>query len=55
MYMSLSFYVAFYWVSYESLKRKFGEQQPSFWFSFAAGATSGTVSFLLDFIFNKIV
>lgn len=51
--MSLLFYVAFYWVSYESLKKKFGEQQPSFWFSFVAGATSGTVSFLLDFIFNK--
>lgn len=45
---------SFYWVSYETLKKKFDKQQPSFWFSFAAGATSGTIAAILTLPFDVI-
>ena len=45
---------SFYWVSYEFLKIKFAEQQPSFWFSFAAGAIAGTVAAVLTLPFDVV-
>jgi len=45
---------SFYWVSYEFLKTKFADRQPSFWFSFAAGATAGTVAAILTLPFDVI-
>lgn len=44
-----------YWVSYEYLKFRFHrKQQPPFWFSFAAGATAGTVAALFTLPFDVI-
>lgn len=43
-----------YWASYELLKQNFQQQQPAFWFSFAAGATAGTVAALVTLPFDVI-
>jgi len=46
---------SFYWVTYEYLKFKYHKkQQPPFWFSFAAGATSGTIAATLTLPFDVI-
>ncbi|XP_023210221.1 solute carrier family 25 member 40-like [Centruroides sculpturatus] len=43
-----------YWASYETLKQKFQQEQPTFWFSFAAGASSGAVAAVLTLPFDVI-
>lgn len=44
-----------YWSNYEALKSRFGKHdQPPFWFSFAAGATAGTISAILTLPFDVI-
>lgn len=43
-----------YWLNYELLKQKFNQQQPTFWFSFFAGATSGTVAALITLPFDVV-
>lgn len=43
-----------YWACYETLKQKFQQEQPTFWFSFAAGASSGTIAAVLTLPFDVI-
>ncbi|XP_054709944.1 probable mitochondrial glutathione transporter SLC25A40 [Uloborus diversus] len=43
-----------YWLSYEFLKQKFHQQQPTFWFSFGAGATAGSFAALLTLPFDVV-
>ncbi|XP_076366312.1 mitochondrial glutathione transporter SLC25A40-like [Tachypleus tridentatus] len=43
-----------YWASYEHLKFRFQMEQPSFWFSFTAGATAGTVAAVLTLPFDVV-
>lgn len=43
-----------YWFNYELLKREFNQQQPTFWFSFVAGAVSGSIAALLTLPFDVI-
>ncbi|XP_067118226.1 mitochondrial glutathione transporter SLC25A40-like [Centruroides vittatus] len=43
-----------YWASYETLKQKFQQEQPTFWFSFAAGASSGAIAAVLTLPFDVI-
>ncbi|XP_064470934.1 probable mitochondrial glutathione transporter SLC25A40 [Ornithodoros turicata] len=43
-----------YWANYEGLKQYFGQQEPTFHFSFIAGAVSGTVAAVITLPFDVI-
>jgi solute carrier family 25, member 39/40 len=43
-----------YWTSYETLKKKFNVEYPTFWFSFAAGAISGSIAACLTVPFDVV-
>lgn len=43
-----------YWACYENLKQTFQQEQPTFWFSLAAGASSGTVAAILTLPFDVV-
>ncbi|KAG1714869.1 Solute carrier family 25 member 40 [Nymphon striatum] len=45
---------AIYWSSYEYLKYSFNQKDPEIWFSFTAGATSGTLAGVLTLPFDVI-
>ncbi|RWS31094.1 solute carrier family 25 member 40-like protein, partial [Leptotrombidium deliense] len=45
---------AIYWVGYESFKQQFNEQEPSFRFSFIAGAISGTIAAIITLPFDVV-
>lgn len=44
----------FYWTSYEALKLHYNQKQPTFLFSFVAGATAGTVAAVVTLPFDVV-
>ena len=45
---------ALYWLNYEYLKKRFQQPNPTFWFSFEAGATAGTVAAVITLPFDVV-
>lgn len=45
---------AIYWSNYEYMKARFLVGEPHFWFSFAAGATSGTIAAVMTLPFDVV-
>ncbi|XP_067140859.1 mitochondrial glutathione transporter SLC25A40-like [Centruroides vittatus] len=45
---------AIYWGAYESFKHTYNQQKPATWFSFMAGAISGTIAAILTLPFDVI-
>uniref|UniRef100_A0A1Q3FGJ2 Putative solute carrier family 25 member 40 n=1 Tax=Culex tarsalis TaxID=7177 RepID=A0A1Q3FGJ2_CULTA len=45
---------AIYWTTYETLKKRSDVTQPTFWFSFAAGAVSGSVAAFVTVPFDVV-
>ncbi|ALC49552.1 Tyler, partial [Drosophila busckii] len=43
-----------YWAAYESMKRAFNVSEPTFWFSFVAGAAAGALATLVTMPFDLI-
>lgn len=45
---------ALYWFNYEFLKKKFTQPDPTFWFSFWAGAGAGTIAAMVTLPFDVV-
>lgn len=45
---------ALYWLNYEFLKQRYSQADPTFWFSFFAGAASGTVAAVVTLPFDVV-
>lgn len=45
---------ALYWLNYEFLKKRYKQPDPTFWFSFGAGAASGTMAAVITLPFDVV-